>query len=311
MAKISVIIPTYNRATFLPDALESLLRQTRLADEIIVVNDGSTDETARVLADYAPTVTTIHIPNGGRSHARNVGMEAASGDWIALLDDDDRLPADSLELRALFLERHPEAGVVYGDTRKVDADGGPQRQSPQSNPTRPSGNVFAIIACDNLAPLHAHLFRRSLLASSGGFDESLSIGEDWDFWVRLAAITPFVYVPAVVAEYRMHPGMTSRQDRNRMAAASLVVQQRVIAHPRFASLASHDQARIYARLGTRYLRLGDAAAARQQYRLALRQSVRPDYVALYALTVVAGGLLTLERMRWLIAQRDRLRGLNR
>jgi len=270
-ARVAVIIPTHNRASLLPETIDSLFQQTRPPDELIVVNDGSTDDTAAVLARYPSPLKAIHVPNGGRSRARNIGLCAATADFVCLLDDDDRLSPDSLAIRAAHLEAHPNIGVVYGDTRLIDEAGLPlSGEVPRANPNRPSGQVFAEIACDNLAPIHAHLFRRELLDQVGNFDESLRMGEDWDLWIRLAAITEFAYLPQHVADYRFHITMsTSYNTRRWQASNSLLIHERVLPMPAFAALPPIDQARIHARLAVRYLRLGRTAEACAAYAAAL------------------------------------------
>src|SRR5574341_812790 len=111
---VSVILATYNRATLLEEAVRCLLGQTRIPDEIVVVDDGSTDHTPEVLDCYGPPVRVVRQPNRGLPAARNTGLRAATGNLIAFLDSDDTLPLDSIERRASYLEAHPAAAAVYG-----------------------------------------------------------------------------------------------------------------------------------------------------------------------------------------------------
>ena len=119
---VSVVIPTYNCAHYLPAALESVLAQDYDPMEIIVVDDGSTDETQAVLQRY-PEVTCIRQANGGLSNARNTGINAARGEWIALLDADDIWPPGKLEEQMQILVAHPEVALLFGDTRRFSDDG--------------------------------------------------------------------------------------------------------------------------------------------------------------------------------------------
>ncbi|NDJ62774.1 MAG: glycosyltransferase [Chloroflexi bacterium] len=278
---VSLIIPTYNRAGLLAAALDSVLSQSRVPDEIIVVNDGSTDQTADVLARYAPAVTAIHQGNNGRSHARNAGIRAAQGDLIAFLDDDDLLPPESIAQRAAYLETHPDVDVVYTDMRAVDESGEILGALSKINPQRPSGDVFAAIAHSNLAQINAFMCRRACLDRPDLFDEALSIAEDWDFWIRIAADHHFGYLDAPLAYYRVHRGMTSANSRDQLAEGGIAVQRRVFALPAFQRLAPKAQARIYQRHATWHIRLNALATARHYYRRAI--TTAPDYLPPYGL----------------------------
>src|SRR3954453_18164174 len=112
---VSVIIPTYNRASYIATAVESALNQTRIPDEILVVDDGSTDDTDRVLRQFGLPIRVIRQANRGRSAARNVGLRAATGDAVLFLDSDDFLMPENIETCARVLETKPEIGVVYSD----------------------------------------------------------------------------------------------------------------------------------------------------------------------------------------------------
>src|SRR5215207_1855104 len=121
--RISIIIPAYNRADLLPKTLDSALAQTRLPDEIIVVDDGSTDSTADVLAGYSAPVIVLRQPNWGRSAARNAGMAHSTGDLLMLLDSDDLLLPESIERLAGFLETNAAYDVAYSSAFVVDGTG--------------------------------------------------------------------------------------------------------------------------------------------------------------------------------------------
>ena len=122
-SRVSVIVPTFNRARYLGQAIDSTLQQTFEAHEIIVVDDGSTDETAEVVAKYGDRVRYLRTSNGGVAHARNVGMSVASGDYLTFLDSDDLLYPYMLELETRLLDRHPDVGLVYAEMSAFDDEG--------------------------------------------------------------------------------------------------------------------------------------------------------------------------------------------
>jgi glycosyltransferase involved in cell wall biosynthesis len=261
---VSIIIPTYQRPDFVAVALDALLAQTRPPDEIIVVDDGSTDHTADVLRRYATHVRIriIRQSNQGRGAARNAGLNAAAGDWIILHDDDDWLPPRSIERRLVWAVQHPTADVIYGETAAMDAAGAITRFT-GGNRARPVGNVFAQMALENLVPIHAIMFKRALLAQTGLFDtdRTLIAGEDWDFWLRIAAHASFAYLPDVVAFYRFRSRSYSLRARNRAAHSAYRVAARALTMPAFIALTPLQRARVYRRFAVRAARIGRLAAA--------------------------------------------------
>ena len=168
---VAVIIPTYNRAHLVCEAIDSCLAQTRIPDEIIVVDDGSTDDTPTVLAKYSTPVILVRQENAGRSPARNKGIEKATSNLILFLDDDDTLKLHTIALCAQVLEHRLEVGVVYGDIEISDLNGKSQGKFSQvAGTTAPSGDVFAAFAQRNLRPIHAFMIRRLCFYVIGTFD---------------------------------------------------------------------------------------------------------------------------------------------
>lgn len=270
---ISVVIPCYNQATFLANAIGSLLTQTRPPDEIIVVNDGSTDNTAEVAGRYGPPVKVINQANSGRSVARNVGLSACQGDLIAFLDSDDTLPRTSLEQRASLLESHPDWSVIYSDVQFIQPDGQLGKYYSHLMPhLQPSGNVFGAMVRHNLMPIHAFLFRRTCLQQSGFFDESLHSMEDYDFWLRMAANFNFYYLDAPLAYYHIHAEQTTRLTQKPMQRNDLKVHERVFTMAAFAQLSPLERARAYSTHGTRCAQLGEMADARRWYQQAQQEA---------------------------------------
>lgn len=268
---VSVIIPTYNRADLLGEAIDSVLSQSLPPHELIVVNDGSTDGTAALLDSYGSAVIAIHQENQGRSNARNTGMKRATGDLIAFLDSDDRLTPDSLRVRATFLAEHPEYDVVYSRTWQVDASGQPVAEfHPRAH--HPTGDLFPALICNNLGAISAYLFRRACLNDTEGFEPGRELLEDFDFFARMAVNHRFGFLDAVVSEYRHHGGMTIQQPSLKLFQQSVLLQKRFMTLPRFASLTPRQKATFFCSHGTKLLKAGQRGEARTAYVQALRLS---------------------------------------
>lgn len=213
METVSVIIPTYNRAELIGQAIDSVLAQTVPAHEIIVADDGSTDDTAAVVGAYGDRVRYLALLHRGQPAAtRNAGIRAATGSLLTFLDSDDLFLPDKLARQIAALAQTPEAGVVYSNGhyfRTTPAE--PVGRVLDGLPT-PSGWVFGELLTGNFLAPPVVLVRRRALDVAGPFDESPACVavEDFDLWLRLAARTPFVYAPGDVAAIRRHAGGISR-----------------------------------------------------------------------------------------------------
>ena len=206
---VTVVITTYNHANFLADAIASVLAQTRPADEIIVVDDGSTDDPGAVVGRY-PEVRFIHQSHRGLAAARNTGLRAASSEAIVFLDADDRLLANAIGEGVACLAREPRSGLVYGGHRRTDASWRPigeDRYEPVSTP-------YSDLLQGNLVGMHATvMYCRERLKKIGGFDPSLRRCEDYDAYLRMAQTHPITSHPNTIAEYRIHDANMSTDHR--------------------------------------------------------------------------------------------------
>ena len=220
---VSVVIPTFNRAHLIEQALDSVLNQTFRDVEVIVVDDGSTDDTDAVLDRYAGRLRVLHQDNQGPSAARNHGMATARGTYIALQDSDDLWVPDKLADQVRFLDAHPEVGFVFGDLRRFGAEGTvyeslfsrlPRFARLPRTAACPGwfvvGDDFYTYLLEE-TPIFGQtaVFRRAVLDQAGGFDESICLSEDWDLWLRMARVTRFAYTDRVVTLLRQHPGNLS------------------------------------------------------------------------------------------------------
>jgi glycosyltransferase involved in cell wall biosynthesis len=213
METVSVIIPTYNRADLIGQAIDSVLAQAHQQVEVIVADDGSTDDTAAVVGAYGDRVRYLPLPHRGLPAAtRNAGIRAATGDLLAFLDSDDLFLPNKLAVQAAALVQNLAAGVAYanGVYFRTTPDA-PVGRVQDGLPT-PSGWVFGDLLAGNFLAPPVVLVRRTVLDEVGLFDESPDFFavEDFDLWLRLAAHTPFVYTPGDVAAIRRHAGGISR-----------------------------------------------------------------------------------------------------
>jgi glycosyltransferase involved in cell wall biosynthesis len=208
--KTTVIIPAYNASRFLGEALESIFRQTRPADEVIVVDDCSTDDTLAIARRF-PVVVLPSRSNQGHAAARNLGIQAAQGDVIAWLDADDCFEPNHLEVVVALLEQNSQAAVAFSAVRIVGERSGVWGGFPCSE-----GPEEMLRHClrRTVVPAMSAVTRTFALRSIGGFDSALRIAPDFDLWLRLSRSWRFISTELVTSNYRWHPSQISaRPDR--------------------------------------------------------------------------------------------------
>lgn len=216
---VSVVIPCFNQGQFLAEAIASVLGQTYQHYEILVVDDGSTDQTAKVAADSS-RVRYLYQTNRGLAAARNTGWRASQGAYLVFLDADDRLLPQALEAGVRCLQAAPEAAFGAGHFRYLHADGTVRHEDIQESRT---ADPYAAFLHGNYLAMHATvMYRRQALAAVGGFRDCLRACEDYDLYLRLSRVALVVRHTGLVAEYRQHPGNMSR-DPGLMLPAALAV----------------------------------------------------------------------------------------
>jgi glycosyltransferase involved in cell wall biosynthesis len=185
MPKVSVILPTYNCARYLPESVESVLSQTCKYIELIVVDDGSTDNTKEVMDRYAlrPEVAYVYQGHAGLPAARNAGLEKASGEYIAFIDADDIFLSNRIEKQLKTFDIRRKTDVVY-TAWQYFYDGDVRSGMPSPQP-KLSGDILFFLKRSNFIPIVTAMVRRSSLGRVR-FDESLKSHEDWDFWLKLS-----------------------------------------------------------------------------------------------------------------------------
>ena len=204
MRSVSVVIPTYNHALFLREAVDSVLAQTVAPVEIIVVDDGSSDETPAILASYGDRIRVIRQENGGVAVARNTGIVAARGELLAFLDSDDVWLPRKLELQLQLFDRDPDLGLVHSAVEDFD----------ESGALGVSIGLEGWVAADLLrldrlvvrAPGSSVVVPKRVAEEVGGYDRRLPPSEDWDFCYRVALRYRFGCVSEPLVRYRLHGG---------------------------------------------------------------------------------------------------------
>ncbi|HET9198118.1 MAG TPA: glycosyltransferase, partial [Solirubrobacterales bacterium] len=225
---VSVVVPCYGQAAYLEEAIESVLAQTYAQVEIVVVDDGSPDNAARLAARF-PWVRVVRQPNAGLAAARNTGIRESEGELLVFLDADDRLLPRALEVGIEELRAHPEAAFAFGRYRRVAADG---RRLEDDEQPRPDAPPYATFLRYNYAGIPATgIFRRSALEDAGNFDETLPGAEDYDLSLRLSRLHAVRPHPEEVVAYRVHGGGMS-QDAGAMLAMTLKALRRQRRHAR-------------------------------------------------------------------------------
>lgn len=208
--KVTVIIPAYNRSEYLLEAIQSVIAQGYEFKEIIVVDDGSTDDTKEKLELLIASgkIRYHHQENSGRSAARNKGISLARGDYIAFLDSDDLLEPGTLERQVGYLMKNPHMGLVHGGYVKFDDR---NNNLGYRNPSWFSGWIYPdlLLQWFTLMATPTVMVPKAVMEDVGGFDESLYIGEDLDMWRRIARRYPFGFIKQSLARIRVHEGNTS------------------------------------------------------------------------------------------------------
>jgi glycosyltransferase involved in cell wall biosynthesis len=198
---VSIVVTTYNHARFLAEAVESALAQTVRSIEVIVVDDGSTDDPAAVLAKF-PQARLITQPNQGLASARNTGWRAAHGQYLVFLDADDRLLPDAVTINLARFARHRDCAFVYGGYEMVDLNG---RLLEKPMPVGTGDDAYAAFLERNCVGMHgAVMYRRDCLEKADGFNRAFRACEDYDLYLRLAREHPVAWGPETISQYRLH-----------------------------------------------------------------------------------------------------------
>ena len=297
---VTVVIPAYNAAKYLIESLDSVLAQSFGDFEVIVVDDGSTDETPEILTPYLDVIRYIRTENRGPSSARNLAIRESRGELIAFQDADDVWLPEKLALQVELLEARPGLGVAFTGSERFN-----ERETLDCNLTTgspvPSGWVFDELLSRHFIALSTVVVRRSCLDAVGGFDESLVGAEDYNLFLRLAHSYQFGLVSKVLVRKRCHDeGLSEDLEsmyRDEIANLDQIADLFPNAHIRTARL----KAEIHLRFGRYYFTRSDYQKARRCFVRALRQPASPWEALVYLAVSTLPGRLRA----WLISLKRR------
>ena len=216
---VSVVIPTYNSARYITETIGSVLNQTFDDLELIVVDDGSTDDTPAVVTACGPPVRLVSQANAGVCAARNRGIREAAGRYLCLLDHDDYWFGDKLQRQVTAMQKHPDCGVIYSPYIPWAPDAAGRFPTPDSFDLAAygdgidaafSGWIYHQFLLDCCMLTSTSMFRREVFDHCGGFDEALPYGEDWELWLRISRDFTFVKLRRPDTLYRQHPQQGNR-----------------------------------------------------------------------------------------------------
>ncbi|MFP4003172.1 MAG: glycosyltransferase family 2 protein [Alphaproteobacteria bacterium] len=260
--QVSVVLPTFNRGAVLMRALQSVLGQTFSSLEVIVVDDASADDTAqRVAALDDPRVRYIrHSHNRGAAAARNTGIAAARGPWIAFQDSDDEWRPDKLETQMALARTAPREAVIYSGFVRAAGD-----YMPHSGVRQREGDILGALLSGNFVSTQTLLVRKEVLEKAGGFDERLPRLQDWDLAIRLAETCPFLLVDEPLVRVHRSPDSISADAGAQARALALIFEKHDALFGRFPG----SRFRVLTGFGLINLVSGNTGLARKQLREAL------------------------------------------
>ncbi|MEA3392104.1 MAG: glycosyltransferase [Candidatus Marinimicrobia bacterium] len=228
--QISVVIPVYNRAQTIGRAIDSVLAQELLPEEIIVVDDGSTDNTPEILSSYLPKIQVVRQGNWGVSAARNRGIEVAGEKWITFLDSDDEWLPDKLQKQMSYIDQHPNTRILQTEERWIRNN---MRVNPGKKYAKKSGNIFKYCLKTCIVGPSTVICEAKLLSEMGGFDENLPVCEDYDLWLRIAAKYPIPLIhETLIIKYGGHSDQlslsTPAMDRFRVQSLEKILKEETL-----------------------------------------------------------------------------------
>lgn len=258
---VSVVIPAFNRIRYIEETVRSVFSQTHPNVELIVVDDGSTDGTYEFLrkqseAGNLTLLTHEGRANKGQSAALNVALRASNGKYICILDSDDVFLTNKLEDQALFLEKNPEVGLVYGMGEAIDEQGAWLYDIHSKDHREPNDPNAILLDCYMLLAVNP-MVRKTVFDQVGFFDEKLRAAQDHDILLRIAEITRFAYIPEKVFQYRRHSDAISvRGTETRWRNGFEILRRARERYPYRASTVRKRKAVLNFRLAQTYLRQG-------------------------------------------------------
>ena len=224
---ISVIIPVYNGEKYISETLESVIAQTEKNWEIIAINDGSTDKSQTILENYLKKIPgrlqVISVENGGVSRARNIGVSAARGIYIAFLDQDDLWAPEKLQCQINMFFTNKSLGIAFTNESIIDQQGSIIREKALKFDKKNRGNIFDHLIFDNFIPISSVILEKKLFMAIGGFDPQFSLAEDYDFLLKVTQKVPVDFIDEPLLLYREHGESSTFQKIDRITAESFTI----------------------------------------------------------------------------------------
>ena len=292
--KVSVIIPTYNRADLIKETIQSVFDQTFQSFEIIIVDDGSTDNTRQVVKNInSPKIKYIYQDNSGRpAHARNRALKETRGEYIAFLDSDDLWLPHKLELQVKFLDKHQDVGLVYSQAKIFGKTKGIFAIPPVARFAR-TGWMFDELLKINFIPTLTTLVRKKCLDRIGYFDEDpgLTSIEDYELWLRLSKEYQIGFIDQLLAEYRVHSTNLSGDFLKRLKYRLYMLQKidGKIGTP--DSLKKQILSMLHRRMAKEYIFSGDYANALKEIKISQKYHKKLSGLLYQTILIFGFGIL--------------------
>ncbi|MDQ2856786.1 MAG: glycosyltransferase [Acidobacteriota bacterium] len=268
---VSVVTPTYNQAEFLRDTVESVLAQDYPHIEHQVIDDGSTDETPQILAEYSDRVAVERQANQGQTPTINKGWQRAKGEILTWLNSDDTFLPGAVTRAVDYLEQHPEVGIVFGDTLFTRPDGEPIERSKKRADF--DYREF-VLQCENPIAQPSAFIRRAVIEDVGLLDPQFYYFMDWDFWLRAGIRHRITYVPELFSTYRLHKDSKTVAQANKAAPELEYMYRKFFARADLPSeirgLERRAMVNMFFTSGGYYLEGGNSSAAARMGFKALR-----------------------------------------
>lgn len=274
LPSVSIVVPAYNLEGYIGDTIQSVIEQSKTDWELVIIDDGSLDNTVKVVESYQDSrIRLICQENSGVSAARNRAENEIRGSMVLFLDGDDVLMPGALERLVDGLEAHPEACAAYGPFVRIDENGCriDPGASMSSSVWRPTGNILHALLQRQFLQIGSVLIRARCLARAGWFNLALRLEEDWEFWCRIAAVGDYVFLPdEPIMAYRIRSGSAARTlyrdiENRRPAINAVFSNPRIASHfsdEKFRSLEKRKYVSSYELMGRHGLRSRDWPAAR-------------------------------------------------
>jgi glycosyltransferase involved in cell wall biosynthesis len=308
--KISAVIPAYNSAKFIRAAISSIQAQTSKVDQIIVVDDGSTDNTEQVVKEFSKAVIYHKQVNQGPSAARNKGIELASGDWIAFLDADDQWTTDKTAKQIQTLQAYPELHLLAGDMTEIDNDDQLVTKSVlakhhllenfQHLAGKPIPNALAALVKKNFIPTGTVLVKRQTLLEAGMFNAEIRFGEDLELWAKIATHHPITCLPDILMLRRQH-GNNATQANERILIDLAKVMDSIRSYAKQQLIEQsvnpdHLVAEAYWTLGYWHFNFGKRREAARAFAASLKQQFKLNSLVFFLSSFLPNPLISAIRV---------------